>query len=141
VCDRFLKWADGSIKLLVTAAGLRLRREHPASFLEGDYVPLRADVTVPGDVVAFARVGGESPAVVAIVPRLVARLMGADAQPPLGGDAWKTSRVMMPEALKSRRFTDAITGREIPIVHGNGEAWIFVGEALRYCPVALLVQI
>ena len=33
-------WQDGWLKLLVTAAGLRLRRDHPELFLSGGYMPL-----------------------------------------------------------------------------------------------------
>ena len=39
-------WKDGEIKLLVTAAGLRLRAAEPALFLEGEYLPLEVESTV-----------------------------------------------------------------------------------------------
>ena len=48
-------WTDGRIKLLVTAAGLRARRELPHVFLGGGYLPLATEVTVPAGAVAFAR--------------------------------------------------------------------------------------
>lgn len=133
------RWGDGRIKLCVTAAALRFRRAHPDTFLAGDYVPLSTDVTVPAGVVAFARVPRHEPAAIAVAPRLVARLMGIESAWPLG-QAWQTSRVLLPDLLKQRRFVDAVTGREVPITSTADAAWMFVGEALRDCPAALLVE-
>ena len=39
----------------MTAASLRLRRELPDVFTDGGYLPLTTEITVPADVVAFAR--------------------------------------------------------------------------------------
>jgi (1->4)-alpha-D-glucan 1-alpha-D-glucosylmutase len=131
-------WADGRIKMCITAAALRLRRDFPETFLAGEYVPLDTETTVGhAGVVAFARVPETGPAVVAIAPRLVARLMGPELAWPLG-QMWKTSRVLLPPALAGRTFVDILTAREVPVARGSGTAWIFVGEALETCPVALL---
>ena len=46
-------WADGRVKMLVTAAGLRLRRAIPALFAGGGYRPIATDVSVPAGAVAF----------------------------------------------------------------------------------------
>jgi (1->4)-alpha-D-glucan 1-alpha-D-glucosylmutase len=93
-------WRDGRIKLLATAAGLRLRREKPELFLAGDYLPLDTDVTVEGSAIAFARLHGEDGAVF-VAPRLCSRLFGAELRPPLG-DTWRTSRVLIPQQLVVR---------------------------------------
>jgi hypothetical protein len=53
-------WRDGRIKLLVTAAGLRLRRARPELFLHGAYVPLETEVTVRAGAAAFARLAGRA---------------------------------------------------------------------------------
>jgi (1->4)-alpha-D-glucan 1-alpha-D-glucosylmutase len=129
-------WPDARIKLLVTAAGLRLRREHEALFMEGEYVPLVTEVTVNADIVAFARVHGED-AVIVAAPRLMAPLVGADLAPPLGGAGWKTSRVILPPALADRTFRHEITGAEIRPTSAGGQAWIFAGELFETVPVAL----
>jgi (1->4)-alpha-D-glucan 1-alpha-D-glucosylmutase len=42
-------WGDGSIKLFVTAAGLRLRRDLPEVFVGGEYLPLRVLENVSRD--------------------------------------------------------------------------------------------
>jgi (1->4)-alpha-D-glucan 1-alpha-D-glucosylmutase len=139
VREMFEHPGDGRIKMCVTAAGLRLRKEHPGTFFDGEYVALQTEVSVPADVVAFARVPEEGPAVVAIAPRLVARLMGAELSPPLG-DAWKTSRVLLPPALRGRRFRNVFTDHDVPIAQGSERGWIFAGQVFEACPAALLIE-
>jgi (1->4)-alpha-D-glucan 1-alpha-D-glucosylmutase len=130
-------WPDGRIKLLVAAAGLRLRKALPELFLSGDYLPMDSEITVNAGVVAFARVRGDD-AVLVVAPRLVTPLVTAHAPIPLGGDAWKTSRVMLPEALGGRTFRHAITGAEIRPVTAGSKSWIFVGQLFETAPVAIL---
>ena len=131
-------WRDGAVKLLLTTAGLRLRAAMPDVFLEGTYLPLETDTAaVPARVAAFARLapGG---AVVAIAPHLVARLVNGEHPAPTG-EMWRTSRVMLPPSLAGLAFRDAFTGAELRPVKTSDNAWIFVGQALRHLPVALLV--
>lgn len=135
---------SGAIKLLVTAAGLRLRSETPALFLEADYVPLDVDLTVSAGAIAFARVihqqdgASVDRAVIVIAPHLVAPLVDADHPFPIG-DVWKTSRVLLPAELGALTYHDAFTGAEItPMSTASGD-WIFVGQALQALPVAMLV--
>ncbi|MGE5813769.1 MAG: malto-oligosyltrehalose synthase [Acidobacteriota bacterium] len=134
-------WQDGRIKLCLTAAGLRLRRAYPETFLAGTYVPLETEVSVQAGLVAFARLPREGPAVVAIAPRLVARKMAAEPEPawPLGS-VWQTSRILLPAALRDRRFVDVVTGRDVPVTSTGEGGWIFAGEALQASPAALLVE-
>ena len=132
-------WQDGTIKLFLTAAGLRLRAAQPDLFLEGEYLALDTDTkTVPADVVAFARLSAAGAAAIAIAPHLVTRFLDADHPVPCG-DQWKTSRVMLPMSLASLTFTDIFTGAEIKPVVANDSAWLFVGQALKTLPVSLLV--
>ena len=133
------QWCDGRIKVCLTAAALRFRRDHPETFLSGAYVPLATETPVRADVVAFGRVPNSGPAVIAIAPRLVARLMGPELMWPLG-HAWQTSRVLLPDGLSQRRFADVMTGREVPITRTGSESWIFTGEAFQSCPAALLAE-
>jgi (1->4)-alpha-D-glucan 1-alpha-D-glucosylmutase len=132
------RWADGMIKLLVTTAGLRLRHERPAPFLEGEYLPLDVECTVPGRVIAFARVTDAGQALIAIAPHQAVHLTDRDHPLPLG-DRWKTSRVMIPPALAPLTFRDAFTGAELHPTIAAETAWIFVGQAFDRLPVALLV--
>jgi (1->4)-alpha-D-glucan 1-alpha-D-glucosylmutase len=133
------RWHDGTIKMVVTAAGLRLRRAWPDLFLSGRYLPLVTDITVAADVTAFARVD-DGRAVLTIVPRLVAPIVN-DAQPvPLGGDAWKTSRIILPPELHGRKFEHRITGAVLEPTVAAGEEWLFAGQVFADVPVALLVS-
>jgi (1->4)-alpha-D-glucan 1-alpha-D-glucosylmutase len=132
-------WSDGRIKLLVTAAALRLRRDLPQVFLGGGYAPLTTEITVPGGAVAFARhAPGNGDVVLFMAPRLCSRLVTGDRQAPLGGECWKTSRVMLPPELRERTFRDVITGAEIKPTTAGDSAWIFLGEAFQTLPVAIL---
>jgi (1->4)-alpha-D-glucan 1-alpha-D-glucosylmutase len=136
------EWKDGRIKLLVTAVGLRLRRELPHVFSGGGYLPLVTEITVPGGAVAFARteysVDGGNEAVLFAAPRLCLRLMEGASTPPLGGDCWKTSRIMLPPGLADRTFRDQLTGAEVRPTRTGDSAWIFLGEAFQTIPVAIL---
>jgi malto-oligosyltrehalose synthase len=128
-------WQDGRIKLFVTAASLRVRRELPDVFAGGEYVPLTTNMTVSGDIVAFARTAGTD-AVIVVAPRLCAAL---DCQgPPLGADCWKTSRLMLPPSLRELTFRNVFTNVEIKPTVGTDDAWIFVGQLFAQLPVALL---
>ncbi len=133
------RWDDGRIKLIVTAAGLRLRREVPDVFLGGAYMPVPVEITVAGGAVAFARLSpGRDQAILFVAPRLFSRLI-TPAQPlPLGGDCWKTSRLMLPPELRDRQFRDEVTGLDIHPTRASENAWIFIGEALQILPVAIL---
>jgi (1->4)-alpha-D-glucan 1-alpha-D-glucosylmutase len=136
IAGMLTNWRDGRIKLLLTAAGLRLRREKPELFLGGDYLPLEAEVTVPGNAIAFARAhGGDG--VLVVAPRLSARLFGADLRPPLG-ESWKTSRVLLPLTLAGRSFRHELTGVEIRPTIAGGQAWIFLGQIFEHVPVGIL---
>ena len=133
-------WArDGRLKLLVTAAGLRLRRRHADLFLRGDYTPLVTEMTVPGDCVAFARTLDGSPPVLFLAPRLCAALCTPEHPIPLGGEAWKTSRVMLPPPLRDRTFRHEVTGATITPTAGNDSCWIFLGQVFDEVPVGILI--
>jgi (1->4)-alpha-D-glucan 1-alpha-D-glucosylmutase len=130
-------WEDGRIKLLVTTRALHLRRELADVFTAGEYIPLTTRISVPGDVVTFARILGDQ-AIIAAVPRLVSALQGGGTPFPLGGECWKTSRIMLPEALRTRTFRDVFTGSEVRPTATPEEGWIFVGQLFDRLPVALL---
>ena len=76
IAELVTRWQDGRIKMLLTTAGLRLRRDWRSVFLSGRYLPLATDVTVPAGLVAFARLLDDR-AVLFVAPRMTARLFGA----------------------------------------------------------------
>jgi (1->4)-alpha-D-glucan 1-alpha-D-glucosylmutase len=140
IAEQLMAWPDGRIKLLVTAAGLRLRRDHPELFLAGDYVPLVTEASVGASLVAFARTLGEAAALF-VAPRFSAALMDAEHPLALGVDRWKSSRVLLPPQLSGRVFRHALTGAEItPVVTGN-QSWILAGQLFETMPVAMAAGI
>jgi len=130
-------WPDGRIKLLTTAAGLRLRRMHQELFLAGAYTPLATDMTAHGDAIAFARIHDQRAALF-VAPRLCARLFGEDRRPPLGG-AWKTSRVLLPPELEDRTFRHELTGAGIRPTRTAEGASISLAQIFEQVPVGILV--
>jgi (1->4)-alpha-D-glucan 1-alpha-D-glucosylmutase len=130
-------WGTGHVKLFVTAVGLRLRRQWPELFLTGRYVPLTTESTVDGELVAFARIL-DAHAAIFVVPRLCARLSTSSRPLPLGGDAWKTSRVMLPPDLAGRVFRHEITGGEIQPMAAGAQSWVFAGQVFETIPVGIL---
>ena len=133
------EWPDGRIKLLLTAAGLRLRRSHPDVFLDGEYVPLAIEITVPAGAVAFARIAPSSGhAVLFVAPRLSARVVDASRPFPVGGECWKTSRLMLPPELRDRTFRHVLTGAELRPTIAGAAAWLFLGEVFEVVPVGIL---
>jgi (1->4)-alpha-D-glucan 1-alpha-D-glucosylmutase len=138
------RWKDGGIKLLVTAAGLRLRSSEPRLFLEGDYMALDTETPVPARATAFARTlgsdgSGGGRAAILIAPHLVANAIDAHHPLPVG-DVWKTSRVHLPLPLASLIYRDVFTGAELKPVRVDNSAWLFIGQALHTLPVALLIS-
>ncbi|HEX5567480.1 MAG TPA: malto-oligosyltrehalose synthase [Streptomyces sp.] len=124
-------WASGGLsgeKLRLTAAALRLRREHPRWFgPAASYEPLRADGPAAGHCVAYARSG----AVVTVVTRLSLRLDRA------GG--WRGTVLELPpgvwrDRLGGRRDHEWDQGR----AGGHAEGKQFLAELLAERPVALL---
>jgi (1->4)-alpha-D-glucan 1-alpha-D-glucosylmutase len=134
--DLLRRWPDGRIKLLLTTLGLRLRRDSSELFFSGRYVPLETEVSVPADIVAFARVH-DGRAVLFAAPRLATRLIAAVGLP-IGGAAWKTSRVLLPPELAGHSFRHVVTGSEVRPTSTNSHSWLFAGEIFETVPVGML---
>ena len=115
------------MKLHVLRAGLRLRRDRPRTFLEGDYAAIDAGE----EIVAFARSHAEG-SVVCAVTRLPYRVTGGRA-PFAVGDAWGTRQVAIPR----REWRNVLTDTRLT-VDGDGVAASKLFEEL---PVALLVSV
>jgi (1->4)-alpha-D-glucan 1-alpha-D-glucosylmutase len=107
-------WRDGRIKLFLTAAALRFRRDHRDLFVMGEYVPLRPTGSRGENAIAFARRHGSDWALT-VVPRLVARLTRPGTMP-LGEAVWLGSRLELP-ASAPRRWLNVLTGEEGSDLH------------------------
>jgi (1->4)-alpha-D-glucan 1-alpha-D-glucosylmutase len=120
--------SDGRAKLHVIRKGLEVRKAHPGLFYGGQYSPLYADAGREQNVLAFAlRSGGRT--LIAVAPRLFARLMQPNDIAPVGSRLWGESRLPLPRM----EFEDVLTGRR----HRGGATRM--ADLLAEFPVALLL--
>jgi len=124
--DLLASFRDGRVKLHVLRAGLRLRREMPKVFIEGDYAPIDAGE----DVVAFSRTHAEG-AVVAVVTRRPHHVTGGHA-PFAIDDVWGQRSIAIPRG----EWRDALTGLT-HVVGGDGAP---AAKLFAELPVCLLVR-
>ncbi|HYE50245.1 MAG TPA: malto-oligosyltrehalose synthase [Azospirillaceae bacterium] len=126
-------WRDGRIKQHVVATCLRLRRDRPALFGRGDYVPLEASGKHAERVVAFLRRNGSQVAV-AVAPRLAAPLLEGADRPLPPADAWEDTVLHLPD-LPEGALTDLMTGEGVAVPEDRR---LPLSALLRCFPVALL---
>jgi (1->4)-alpha-D-glucan 1-alpha-D-glucosylmutase len=135
--DLVQEWKDGSIKLYVTFKALNYRKENPALFKEGSYIPLMGDGDLREHLCAFARQREEN-VILTIVPRLLTHLIRSRDEMPFGISVWRDSRLIIPEEIRGDRFYNIFTGELIKTVEQNGQRGLPLGEVLARFPVALL---
>jgi (1->4)-alpha-D-glucan 1-alpha-D-glucosylmutase len=135
VQDLFTHWTDGRIKLLVTACGMRFRRQHRALMLHGAYTPLAIDGERADQAVAFAR-HDDSGTLLVVAPRLVVPLVSDERPLPVGPDAWAATRIVLPPATRAARYRHVITGEWCEPAPDASSLPLAV--ALATCPVAWL---
>jgi (1->4)-alpha-D-glucan 1-alpha-D-glucosylmutase len=132
------QWADGRVKLWVTATVLRHRRRDPSLFLAGDYVALASD-PVDAPLVAFAR-RHQDRAVVVIAPRQASKLAKDRSWPT--GAAWGDARLILPPDLAARSWRDLLSGRTIGDEQPKtGTGRIRLADVLDPLPVGWLVSL
>ncbi len=120
--------SDGRAKLHVIRKGLEVRKAHPELFYGCHYSPLHADGGREQNVLAFAlRSGGKT--LVAVAPRLFARLMQPVDLAPVGARIWGEARLALPQI----ELEDVLTGQRF---RGGPTP---MAELLPRFPVALLL--
>ena len=129
--------ATGEVKLMVTAAALRLRKSQPDMFLRGDY-----DAVPAGEhLICFTRSRGDQRVVVA-VPRLVWKLTNAHGNGNGGGNGsgdsgrWPIGPVWGDQETEvpSGTYRNLLTGERL-----RSAGQLATADLLRHFPVALLV--
>jgi (1->4)-alpha-D-glucan 1-alpha-D-glucosylmutase len=125
--------ADGRAKLHVIRKGLEVRRAQPGLFNGGQYVPLHADSGREDNIVAFALRRNGS-AVIAVAPRLFARVMREEDRAPVGEHVWGAAGIALPTGLAGT-FRNVLTGEGFELQHG-----LPLARLLARFPVALLVN-
>jgi (1->4)-alpha-D-glucan 1-alpha-D-glucosylmutase len=125
---------DGRIKLYTLWQTLALRERWPEVFRDGDYLPL----TVSGDravhACAYARRQGDR-TLIALVPRLPARLLGERHALPLGSEVWGNTVLELPADVAGREWRNVLTGE-----HHGAASHLPLGQLLASFPVVLLAS-
>ncbi len=159
--DLITRPQDGRIKLYVIRKALNVRRARHALFTEGAYLPLTASGAQQGHVVAFVR-HLDNHWALAVAPRLLMRLspwakrlerlrsridrfprlalkLSPSIKPPVGRRLWRDTLLHLPAGAPSA-WHNVFTGEELMTSDRDGTGrGLFVHEALRRLPVALLI--
>jgi (1->4)-alpha-D-glucan 1-alpha-D-glucosylmutase len=129
---------DGRIKLFVTWLCLSLRRELPALFSRGEYVPLEVEGRRRDHAFAFLRHGRDG-IVLVVVPRLISRLVTV-GEWPLRDQLWGDTRILLPKDFEATAFRNQFTGERVAATtETEGRAVVRLGEVFTHFPVAVLV--
>jgi (1->4)-alpha-D-glucan 1-alpha-D-glucosylmutase len=119
-------------KRKLIAAVLHIRRQQPALFSEGQYVPLEVEGNMSPHIIAFAR-RHEGHIVLVIVTRLVFDLV-SDGSVRIA-ELWHGTRVMLPEELRHPWFRSVLADKLIDVSDGA----ITVDAVFAGQPYALLM--
>jgi len=120
----------GRLKLWLMRRLLACRRDDPALFAEGQYVPLRVSGPRRAHAVVFARRNGPRTLVV-IAARKFATVLAPDAT--WAADAWSGTTSAWPAWLGSGARAHDVLGVGLP---GDPARSLDLGAALRVLPVA-----
>ncbi len=130
-------WQSGRPKLHLVWKALRVRRESPELFRDGDYVALQTSGERADHLVAFARRRGGEVAIT-VAPRLYARMVDDDGPLLPAPEAWAATLVHLPGGLSDLSYRNVLTGERVEADDRHGEVSLDAGRMLRNFPVALL---
>jgi (1->4)-alpha-D-glucan 1-alpha-D-glucosylmutase len=97
---------DGSIKLFVTWKVLGVRKKSPGLYLQGDYLPMKAEGKWKHHLICFARNFGDGWGIT-VAPRFLASLAG-EGKIPVGKEIWEDTCVILPPGAPGV-FNDVFT--------------------------------
>src|SRR5215471_847042 len=123
-------------KMYLTSKTLAFRREYPAAFRRGSYIPLKAAGERSEHVVSFAR-HHDSCTMVVAVPRLCAKLMGEAYDTVCEEGIWKDTVLEIPNAGVSC-YHNLFTGECLPR-KAEESCRVRISDLFRNFPVAVLV--
>jgi (1->4)-alpha-D-glucan 1-alpha-D-glucosylmutase len=136
--------ANGAIKLYTIWKTLRLRHERAGFFANGRYVPIETRGAAKDHVCAFGRKTPQD-AVIIVVPRLIAGLVGESDRPPIGPEVWSDTEILLPQQARGARFHNIFTDETLECDSGVSEEGapcrLPVSTILRTFPVAVLVRL
>ena len=102
-------------------------------FVGGEYLPLETESHACRATPSHSRGVPASDAVIAVAPRLCRAAWSPTSGPaPLGGECWKTSRVMLPGSAAAPDVPQRVHRRgDPPDGQRPRQGWIFVGASAR----------
>jgi (1->4)-alpha-D-glucan 1-alpha-D-glucosylmutase len=129
--------AEGISKLFVTWRLLGFRRDHDALFRDGSYLPINATGDLADHVCAYAR-RHEGSVIVAVAPRLCAKLMRGEPGLPLGERSWAATALDLAPLGAIGGLANVLTGESLALRQEGDRSLLPVAEVLGTLPVALL---
>lgn len=133
--------ADGRTKLYLTWQLLQIRKQWPAVFQDGAYLPLSVSGEHREHICAFMR-QTEEIGLIVIAPRWFSRLItAANTELPLGEAVWGNAtwiEIMQPSPAVKNHGLNLLTGETVPITEINGTVSLSAAHALTSFPVALV---
>jgi (1->4)-alpha-D-glucan 1-alpha-D-glucosylmutase len=129
-------WEDGQVKLYLTYKVLSARKNYTPVFLDGEYIPFKAEGQLNEHVFAFARRLGND-WIIAAAPRLAVGLCESGAFP-LGEACWGDCSLSLP-ANAPANWHNLLTGESLEI-HSSaaGDILLRLSEVFSQFPVVLL---
>lgn len=127
--DLFNHLESGLIKLYFTKELLRLRREKPFLFSEGNYQGIESQGKKSQYIVAFSR-GYNEEVLICITSRFLSHFIS-----PLG-DAWEDTAIQFPKALEGE-YLDVLTGQAVYI---ESDRPLFMKHVFNVLHAAVLIK-
>lgn len=127
---------DDRLKLFLTYITLNFRRSHKELFKNGDYQPLAATGDQARHVCAFRRTYGDK-TVIAVAPALVVALTRGIEHPPVGGEVWMNTRLLLDDPA-GQQYKNVLSGEILTVEENQKARGLFLASILNQFPVALL---
>jgi len=138
MCQQLLNhWQDGCLKLFITMRLLQSRRAHQETFLNGDYLALKAHGANRESIIAFSRRFQEKWIVVA-TPRLLSKIVKPGTFP-LGRKSWASAALVLP-SFAPKTWFNILTGEPIGLVREKDKWVLPVAEMFAHLPFAVLTD-
>ena len=129
-------WRDGRIKLYLISRALQCRQEFTELFTDGDFVPAEISGERSQNLTAFFRVSKNQRALV-LAPKWLAG-SGMEQNPSAQVNFWGNTSIALPDNAVAR-WRNVLTGDSVT-PQGNQAAGLSVSDALKHCPVGLLLS-
>lgn len=137
VRDLLSKCNGSAASLYLTSKTLTFRRQQPAIFQRGNYIPLRVQGEKSEHAIAFSR-QHEGRTIVIAVPRLYAALMGESYETACEEAIWGNSVLELPRG-GAYCYHNLFTGECLPVKEDE-RPYLRLAEVFRNFPVALLTN-